>query len=180
MTRILCDEQLLFRPAVPADAPRIQTIIRQAQAQMRAAGSLQWQNGYPGPEHIAADLLRGYGRVLCRPAASGDAEAVAYGAVSFDGEPAYGAIEGGWSSDDAYVVLHRLAVADEAKRQGVATAFFHRTEELARARGVWFFSVDTNFDNHYMLHLLEREGFAYRGKICYDSGERLAFEKALR
>lgn len=41
MTRILCDEQLLFRPAVPADAPRIQTIIRQAQAQMRAAGSLQ-------------------------------------------------------------------------------------------------------------------------------------------
>ena len=90
MTRILCDEQLLFRPAVPADAPRIQTIIRQAQAQMRAAGSLQWQNGYPGPEHIAADLLRGYGRVLCRPAASGDAEAVAYGAVSFDGEPAYG------------------------------------------------------------------------------------------
>ena len=134
MTRILCDEQLLFRPAVPADAPRIQTIIRQAQAQMRAAGSLQWQNGYPG----------------------------------------------GWSSDDAYVVLHRLAVADEAKRQGVATAFFHRTEELARARGVWFFRVDTNFDNHYMLHLLEREGFAYRGKICYDSGERLAFEKALR
>lgn len=180
MTRILCDEQLLFRPAVPADAPRIQTIIRQAQAQMQAAGSLQWQNGYPGPEHIAADLLRGYGRVLCRPAASGDAEAVAYGAVSFDGEPAYGAIEGGRSSDDAYVVLHRLAVADEAKRQGVATAFFHRTEELARARGVWFFRVDTNFDNHYMLHLLEREGFAYRGKICYDSGERLAFEKALR
>lgn len=61
---------------------------------MRAAGSLQWQNGYPGPEHIAADLFRGYGRVLCRPSSTGDAEVVAYGAVSFDGEPAYDAIEG--------------------------------------------------------------------------------------
>lgn len=136
MTRILCDEPLLFRPAVPADASRIQTIIRQAQAQMRAAGSLQWQNGYPGPEHIAADLFRGYGRVLCRPSSTGDAEVVAYGAVSFDGEPAYDAIEGEWSSDEAYVVLHRLAVADEMKRQGVATTFFHRTEELARPRGM--------------------------------------------
>ena len=124
MTRILCDEQLLFRPAVPADAPRIQTIIRQAQAQMRAAGSLQWQNGYPGPEHIAADLLRGYGRVLWPSRSVGRCRSGCYGAVSFDGEPAYGAIEGGWSSDDAYVVLHRLAVADEVKRQGVATAFF--------------------------------------------------------
>lgn len=31
-----------------------------------------------------------------------------------------------------------------------------------------------------MLHLLEREGFACRGKVRYDSGERLAFEKVLR
>ena len=179
MTRILCDEQLLFRPAVPADAPRIQTIIRQAQAQMRAAGSLQWQNGYPGPEHIAADLLRGYGRVLCRPAASGDAEAVAYGAVSFDGEPAYDAIDGQWLTDEPYVLVHRIAVADGERGRGVAAEFLHRVETLAQERGVKAFRIDTNFDNQTMLRLLERTGFTYCGKVVYRSGERLAYEKRI-
>ena len=42
------NEKLLFRRARPADTERIMEIIRQAQAQMRALGSLQWQDGYPG------------------------------------------------------------------------------------------------------------------------------------
>ena len=46
------DEKLVFRRARPADAARIMEIIRQAQAQMRALGSLQWQDGYPA----AADI----------------------------------------------------------------------------------------------------------------------------
>ena len=41
------NEQLLFRRAAAADIPRIMRIIARAQAQMRAAGSLQWQDGYP-------------------------------------------------------------------------------------------------------------------------------------
>ena len=166
---------MVILPATEADLQAVIELVAQGRAALARQGVDQWQDGYPSPETIRRDLLRGDGRIVRI-----DGAAAAYAAFVFDGEPAYGAIEGGWSSDDAYVVLHRLAVADEAKRQGVATAFFHRTEELARARGVWFFRVDTNFDNHYMLHLLEREGFAYRGKICYDSGERLAFEKALR
>ena len=75
------------------------------------------------------------------------------------------------------VVLHRLAVADGEKGRGVAAEFMRRTEALARERGVSSFRVDTNFDNRYMLRMLERLGFAYCGKIVYGSGERLAFEK---
>ena len=40
------DEKLVFRRARPADAARIMEIIRQAQAQMRALGSLQWPVSY--------------------------------------------------------------------------------------------------------------------------------------
>ena len=63
------------------------------------------------------------------------------------------------------------------KGRGVAAEFMRRTEALARERGVGSFRVDTNFDNRYMLRMLERLGFAYCGKIVYGSGERLAFEK---
>lgn len=194
---------ILFRPASQRDQSRILEIIRQAQRRMAAAGSDQWQDGYPAPENIAADLARGYGHVICRAAATEDRtteaaispaehsadvtpqaadaqEVIAYGAVVFDGEPAYEALEGGrWLSDRPYVVVHRLAVADEALGCGIGTEFFHRVERLARRQGVTSFRVDTNFDNRRMLRLLAREGFTRCGKVHYRSGEREAFEKLL-
>lgn len=185
----------MFRRARPADAARIMEIIRQAQAQMRALGSLQWQDGYPARADIDRDIARGYGYVFEKSDAAENPAAaetpqkydkgtvpggvIAYGAVVFDGEPAYGAIDGAWLTGGDYVVLHRLAVADGEKGRGVAAEFMRRTEALARGRGVGSFRVDTNFDNRYMLRMLERLRFAYCGKIIYESGERLAFEKPL-
>lgn len=170
---------LQFRRASAEDAARILEIIRQAQAQMRAAGSQQWQNGYPALGDIRRDIERGYGYVLCHPGQDTPCGVVAYGAVVFDGEAAYEEIEGRWETPEPYVVLHRLAVADEMKRRGVAAEYLRRVESLALDRGVDAFRVDTNFDNRYMLRLLEKTGFRYCGKIRYDSGERLAFEKQL-
>ena len=166
----------IFRRAGDRDVPRILEIIRTAQAQMRAAGSRQWQNGYPAEGDIRRDLACGYGYVLCCAGAEAPA---AYGAVVFDGEPAYGALEGRWTTPEPYVVLHRMAVAGELQRRGAATEFLHRVADLALRHGVRGFRVDTNFDNVRMLHLLEREAFAYCGKVHYESGERLAFDKNL-
>ena len=53
--------KLQFRRAEPADAPRIMEIIREAQAQMRALGSAQWQDGYPALRDIEADIAGGRG-----------------------------------------------------------------------------------------------------------------------
>ena len=251
------DEKLVFRRARPADAARIMEIIRQAQAQMRALGSLQWQDGYPAAADIGHDIACGYGWVFEKPEAEKSPEArgsdgtgaagfrpetaaarkitdtgeagatgsgadetaatteeateeateateetrkaremretqaakaaaaqaqgnvVAYGAVVFDGEPAYDAIEGAWLTDGDYVVLHRMAVADGEKGRGVATEFMRRVEAMACGRGTGSMRVDTNFDNRYMLRMLGRLGFVYCGKVRYRSGERLAFEKRL-
>lgn len=173
------NDMLHFRRASAEDAARILEIIRQAQAQMRVAGSRQWQNGYPALGDIRCDIEKGYGYVLCQPGNAAPEGVVAYGAVVFDGEAAYDAIEGKWLTPEPYVVLHRLAVADGMKHRGVAGEYLRRVESLARGRGVEAFRVDTNFDNRYMLRLLEKTGFRYCGKIRYDSGERLAFEKRL-
>ena len=156
------NEQLLFRRAAAADIPRIMRIIARAQAQMRAAGSQQWQDGYPVESDIARDIGRGDGYVLSLPAAdpaagsagsalpdrdslpdtlpggSAAGEAVAYGAAVFDGEPAYAGIEGRWLTDGAYVVLHRLAVAGgmQGRAGDGVSAACGRTG--AAARGVRF------------------------------------------
>jgi len=111
-------------------------------------------------------------------AAQAQGNVVAYGAVVFDGEPAYDAIEA-WLTDGDYVVLHRMAVTDGEKGRGVATEFMRRVEAMACGRGTGSMRVDTNFDNRYMLRMLGRLGFVYCGKVRYRSGERLAFEKTL-
>ena len=173
------DNELIFRQAQSCETDRIMQIIRQAQARMHAAGSRQWQDGYPAPGHISADIGRNRGYVLCKPGVEGPLSVIAYGAVVFDGEPAYGAIDGAWLTGGDYVVLHRLAVADGEKGRGVAAEFLHRVETLAQGRGVKAFRIDTNFDNQTMLQLLERTGFTYCGKVVYRSGERLAYEKRI-
>ena len=90
---------------------------------MRAAGSSQWQDGYPAPGHISADIGRGCGYVLCRPGVRECRAIIAYGAVAFNGEPAYEALEGEWLTDGPYVVVHRMAVADGECGKGVAAEF---------------------------------------------------------
>lgn len=163
-----------FRPATAADNARIWEIVQQAKAQMHREKRQQWDESYPTPEHIANDIGNGYGYVLC------DGEhIIAYGAIAFDGEPTYRTIRGEWLSDLPYVVVHRLAVADEAKGRGVATVFMQEVEKLCSEKGVRSFKVDTNFDNLGMQKILERRGFTYCGEISYQGASRRAYEKLL-
>lgn len=189
-------ENIAFRTATAEEMPRILQIIEQARRRMAAAGSQQWQDGYPASGNIANDLAHGYGYVICRSAAGpasgadrngtvrqvaepGGSPVVAYGAIVFDGEPAYDAIEGSWLSDRPYVVVHRLAVADEALGRHLGTEFLRHAERLALQRGVSSFRIDTNFDNHRMLRILTREGFTRCGTVGYRGSSREAFEKLL-
>ena len=136
----------IFRKAEETDIERIWQIIGQAKAQMQRLGSQQWDENYPAIEHIRQDIQDGNGYVICR-----EDRVVAYGVISFDGEPVYKDIEGKWSNDLPYVIVHRLAIADEMKRQGMAKQFMLQAEEVSRKKGVYNFRVDTKYDNAYML-----------------------------
>lgn len=163
-----------LRKATETDAGRIWEIILQAKAQMYREDKKQWHEGYPAPANITNDIHRGHAHVLC----DGE-EVIAYGAVIFEGEPAYLSIDGKWLNDEPYVVVHRLAVAEERKQRGVATQFMREVEKLSAGKSVFNFRVDTNYDNFYMHRMLERLGFTYCGEIRYDSGIRMAYQKRL-
>ena len=68
---------------------------------------------------------------------------IAYGAVVFDGEPAYDAIDGQWLTDEPYVLVHRIAVVDGERGRGVAAEFLHRVETLAQERGCLLYTSGT-------------------------------------
>lgn len=163
-----------FRFATDKDFPNLWNIILQAKQQLKQQGSDQWQKGYPLPETLHHDISMHRGCVLCLAG-----KIIAYAAVIFTGEPAYEHINGTWLSNQNYVVLHRLAVANEYKHQGMAKEMILQVERLAIAEKVYAFRVDTHAQNEFMLRLIKSLSFVYCGKIEYEQGERLAFEKLL-
>ena len=83
---------------------------------------VKWDENYPTVPILENDVRRGWGYVLVP--SENDSDIIAYGAVVFDGEPAYSGLwDGQWLSEQPYVVLHRLAVADRWKRQGMAVRY---------------------------------------------------------
>lgn len=163
-----------FRKASAADTDRIMEIIEEAKRQMAREGKHQWDETYPTRSHIVADIHNGTALVMLSAE-----RIVAYGAVVFTGEPAYDEISGKWLSRQPYVVLHRLAVADETKGHGAGLLFMRQVERMAITAGVGSFKVDTNHDNTRMQRLLHKAGFTFCGNICYQQGERMAYEKLL-
>lgn len=167
--------EFTFRKATTQDAERIWQLMLQAKAQMYREGKQQWDESYPLPANIDSDIEKGYAHVLCK-----EQQVVAYGAVAFDGEPVYEHIEGEWLSNKPYVVVHRLAVADEVKRQGVATRFMQEVEKLAVSEGFESFKVDTNYDNLYMQRMMKTLGFIHCGTVHYPRGERMGYERIIK
>ena len=75
---------MVILPATEADLQAVIELVAQGRAALARQGVDQWQDGYPSPETIRRDLLRGDGRIVRI-----DGAAAAYAAFFFDGEPAY-------------------------------------------------------------------------------------------
>ncbi|MGM9803308.1 MAG: GNAT family N-acetyltransferase [Muribaculaceae bacterium] len=163
-----------FRLATANDTARCWQILQQGKAQMMREGKHQWTEAYPSLQSVERDIAAGNAYVIER-----QGSVIAYGAVIANGEPAYEQIAHLWLTNADYVVVHRLAVADEAKRQGVAAQFFNFASQWALQRNIHSFKVDTNYDNFYMQRLLRSQGFMYCGDVHYPQGDRMAYEKLL-
>lgn len=171
---IFISESVRFRRADVADVQAVAAILKAAARRMLAEGKQQWDESYPAETHVRADVENGVGYVLER-----DGAVVGYAAVVFTGEPAYDDLDGQWLSDEKYVVVHRVGVAQDEQRRGLGRALMAAVEDYARSLGISSFRIDTNFDNFAMLGLLEKLGFTYCGEVRYERGSRKAFEKMI-
>lgn len=169
------DDMLIIRLAEPTDLDAIMEVVEDARASLGARGIDQWQDGYPDVSAITSDIERGEGYVVCQSGV-----VLAYVTIVFRGEPAYNDLRGGqWLGEEPYVVVHRLSVRRGCERRGLATMMMNHAVTCAKKRMVRYFRIDTHRDNTYMLEMLRKYGFSYRGIVYYNHGERVAFEKRL-
>lgn len=166
--------KMILKLASIEDISTIWNILQQAIERRKADGSKQWQDGYPNPEVILSDIEKCVGYKLEK-----DNEIIGYCAIIINDEPVYAELDGEWLSNGDFIVYHRVAIADEHNGKGYAKAMFKLIEDVALEKGIKSLKVDTNFDNHAMLHLLKTQGYTYCGKVFFRDSERLAFEKLI-
>ncbi len=150
-------------------------MINAAKQHLKEQGIDQWQNGYPDEACIRRDIANRKGYFL-----SDGIQALGYLCIDFDGEPAYDELNGKWLSDGQYVVVHRLALSNQARGKGISSTAFQLVEQYAIEKGITAFRVDTDADNQKMQHILKKNGFTYCGTIWFDNSEKIAFEKILK
>ncbi|WP_252249096.1 GNAT family N-acetyltransferase [Clostridium sp. VAP23] len=165
-----------FKKSTEEDISNIMRIINEAQTYFKEQKINQWQNDYPNIEKIKEDIKNDYSYVFLM-----DKQIVATVALSFDGEKTYDIIyDGKWISNNKYAVIHRMAVNNSHKGNGIASKIFENTEMICLEKGVHSIKIDTHVENKAMQNLLKKNNFHYCGIIYLeDNSKRIAFEKII-
>lgn len=165
-----------FRKAKIEDIPDMMKIIKQAQEYFKNQNIDQWQDGYPNEDSLRGDISNEESYVLLF-----EGEIVATAAISFRGEVTYNKIyDGEWLSNGKYAVVHRVAVGDGYKGQGISHKIIKFSEEKCRENGYNSIKIDTHDDNFVMRSMLEKNNFKYCGFIFLEDGaKRVAYEKII-
>lgn len=171
-------EKLILRPTCEGDLPEVMRIIADAQADFRARGIDQWQNGYPNEQSIRGDIERGESYVVTR-----GEQIVATAMITFAPDPNYAVIYNGeWllAAPKSYATIHRISVDLAERGQGIAEWIVGQTERMCRKRGADSLRIDTHRDNRSMQRVAEKNGMTLCGIIhLADGAERLAYEKIM-
>lgn len=166
---------MMFRQAVAGDLDGVVAIIGGAKAYLRSLGIDQWQGEYPDRATLHSDIAGGEAYVLEK-----DGRLAATVTLSFAGEPSYRDLKGGaWETGDNYGVIHRMAISPDFRGSGLSTRLFREMDRLCRERGAEGIKTDTHPDNKQMQYLMKKNGYACRGTIFFQGGDKIAFEKIL-
>lgn len=160
---------MFIRPATKEDVTAAAEIYAAARRYMKENGNpSQWSGEYPNEYDVEEGIMQGTSYV-CED--DGEVVATFYFKANAD-DPTYRKIfDGEWKNNDAYAVIHRIAVKYHGR--GIVDFCFNECFNLHSN-----IKIDTHRDNIPMHKCLSRNGFEYCGIIYLQNGEeRIAFQK---
>ena len=153
----------MIRLACYEDLNDVVKVIDDAKALFKGEGSDQWQDtdNYPNFNTMLKDYEKQelYVKII-------DGKVAGCIVLSKTKEEAYNLIyDGAWLTDGDYLVIHRLAVAKEFYRTGVAKELIEYVIGVTKSENVNSIRVDTKIENIRMINLLSSFNFKIVGKI---------------
>lgn len=158
------------------DVDIIMQILSDARSRIGRLGIDQWQYGYPTRDIVIEDVNLHRSFI----ARDDDGSICAVFTMLDDGEPTYQKIyDGEWLAEGKpYIAVHRIAVAGDKLKRGIASAVMQGAEERAKEIGYASVRIDTHEGNVPMRGMLEKNGYKHCGTIYLSDGQiRCAYEK---
>lgn len=158
------------RLAQVSELSNILEIYESARTFMKSVGNPdQWGSAYPPKRKIEEDINDRKLYVV------DDKGILAVFFFDIGNDPTYARIyDGKWLNDKPYGVIHRLAVADNARGRGISRICFDFA--FSKCKNI---RIDTHCDNLPMQHALTKYGFTKCGIIHIENGnERIAYQKS--
>lgn len=155
-----------IRKATARDTEAMLSLYANARAFMRSQGNAsQWGDSYPGIDDIERDLAAD-----ALFACVDECDEVLAAFFFREGpDPTYAEIDGAWTDDGPYHVMHRVAA-----RAGSGAGRFSIKWASRQVRSV---RIDTHEDNRPMRHVLASLGFTECGTIhLADGSPRIAYQ----
>lgn len=164
---------MILRKASFDDVSDVMRILTQARQAQRVAGFRQWDDGFPSPDVVKADISNGIGYILDDGGVAAGYVAIARHDEEYDRHPEL------WDIAMDYAVFHRIAIADDYRGQKLSATLFDMAEDLAIQLGAIVIRIDTGLENRPMQHILATRGYKDLGQCTFTWGERLACEKPI-
>ena len=161
---------MTIRRAEREDIPSVLCLYRAAREYMKKNGNPdQWSENYPSLSDAEEDIEAGHLYVV----RDDTEENVATFVFSLSEEDAYLSIDGRWTEERPYGVIHR--VASSGKVKGITKLIWDWAQERTD-----YLRADTHENNRTMRHLFEKYGFNYCGVVYYvrdgEKTPRLAYD----
>ncbi len=163
---------LIIRKAKTEDIRQIMIVFDFAKSALKDLNIDQWQNNYPNEEVIKNDLRLEQVYVV-----EINFKIVATFVLSFEHEVAYENIEGvGFKDSGKYGVIHRIAILDAYKGQGIGDKIIEKSIDVCLEKNVHSIKADTHRGNIVMQKFLLKHLFEYRGDVhIISEGDTLRF-----
>jgi len=172
-----------IRKATIKDLDAILMIVEDARELSRSLKSKQWlgKDNYPNAQTFNKDISNGELFVYLT-----NNMVVGFCAISLNPDSTYLKIyEGNWiTSNQPYVVFHRLAVKKQFYGKGIGLELLRHAEALAIENKFKSIRLDTAKENQPMRKLVDKLNYKYcglikLGKYQGEEDNRLAFEKLI-
>ncbi len=164
-----------IRNGTTGDIDSIMSIVGQVVAEMAAYGNFQWTSEYPTAQRFQQDIQN---RSLF--VAAENRAVLGFIVVDRIQPPEYAPVA--WNRDGPACVIHRFAVAESARRHGIASSLEAHACELARQSRTHYLRTDTNSSNQAMQRFLKSRNYRYTGDVFFAkcTNAFYCYDKALR
>ncbi len=167
---------MTFEKATEKDDAEVFSLLMEGRQFLREQGVDQWQAHAPTVGEVQNAIARGE-QYLLR-----EGEEIAAVCTVLSYEQDYDQIDGAWRTDGRYLAVHRVAVKQKFRGQGLPQKLYEGVRELACLQGFFSVRADTHEHNLRMRRTFLRNGFRFCGtvKLRDENGApRMAFELIL-